>query len=226
MRVWLCAIALLGLLARAAAAPASSLATTALAGPRGNPLDDHCRGLQTDDPRTADPAQSCERVYATKLGGREVAVIRTRASPFDGGLGSEFDLLWLAIGSDVGWFVSAPVRVETFHTNGTDTISSEETVTAIRARGTILAGRPAVLLELHLARSQHCRVCVPDVDRSPRPSTAVFACKVVPVGIACTEAIWFDGPVALLHARGGQLEIDQDAASEGIARGAYALSPP
>lgn len=194
------------------------LTVTAATGPHATAFDDRCAEL-----RTRDPHATCTRAQHVVAGGLVYELFKTtitdKANPDRSG-----DALWLAIGTEVGWFTtSEPFDLSLDGGNGTGSVSSSATLDATTVRAVTLAGRPAVLLEVRRTWTVDCIECAPR-KKSTYREISVVACRVGPVGVGCGELV-ARGAAPSLTVRNDTLEVAGRLDEKSFAKGRYTMAP-
>jgi hypothetical protein len=161
---------------------------------------------------------TCERVRSLTIAGREVAIVRT---PRRG-----WELYWVAIRTEVGWFVSGlPIEVRVSGGNGTGTTWQEGSAGEPVVRGAALAGQPTVIVDVATTLTAGCTVCVPYHGAQTTRDVATMVCQVGPVGVGCAGPLWSGGTASRVRARGGVLVVEGVGGDQALRRGTYTLAP-
>lgn len=205
------------LLARPALAD-EPLTVSKATGPSATAFDDRCAELRIRDPRA-----TCTRIQHVVAGRLVYELFKTsltdKANPDRSG-----DALWLAIGTEVGWFTaSEPFDLRLDGGNGTGSVRSSATLDTTSVRPVTLAGRPSALLEVRRTWTVDCIECAPRGKTTYR-EIAVVACRVGPVGVGCA-GLDARGAAPTLNVRDGALVVTGQLDEKSFAKRRYSIAP-
>ena len=195
------------------------LTVTAATGPHATAFADRCAEL-----RTRDPNATCTRAQHVVAGGLVYELFKTTITD-KANSDRSGDALWLAIGTEVGWFTAPePFDLRLDGGNGTGSVRSSATLDASSIRAVTLAGRPSALLEVRRTWTVDCIECAPRSKTTYR-EISVVACRVGPVGVVCSAPLVARGAAPSVTVRNGVLDVSGRLDEKSFAKGRYTLAP-